>query len=128
MKTVIATVIAIFLGVSIVFKSYAMFCPDPNSSSLQWGKPPYPWLISPFSETNPQADASTQFIKANILVAGIGRGVSCTYQNSLGQYSIWIASVTKIPFGYADYWIATLGGYGCFDSIMNCGFTTAIAH
>lgn len=105
--------------------SQAAVCPDPNTSSLRWGLAPPPWSIDPFSENQPQAEPGTEFVRAYILVAGIGRGVVCTYRNSLGPYSIfWLVGV-KIP-PYTDlYWRNNLAGLECTESVEACVFYTA---
>jgi len=103
----------------------AAICPDPHTSSLRWGEIPAPWIENPFSEHSPQGDEQTTFVRANILVAGMGRGVACTYQNSIGYYSIWWPVSVKIP-GPADYyWRSSLGGFECTDSLVSCVFYPA---
>jgi hypothetical protein len=104
----------------------ATLCPDPNTSSLQWGVPPLPWIENPFSPNGPQGEENTHFVRANILVAGLGRGVVCTYRISVGEYSIWWPVLTKIP-ARSDYrWIDTLGGFVCTDGIGHCEFHVAL--
>ncbi|KTD06788.1 DUF3757 domain-containing protein [Legionella jamestowniensis] len=106
--------------------SYAEHCPDPETSSLKWGVIPKPWVENPFSPHHVQADVSTRFTRANIMVAGVGRGVVCTYKNSVGFYSIWWPVNVKIP-ARSDYnWIETLGGFVCTQSVNDCWFKTAI--
>ncbi|KTD24380.1 DUF3757 domain-containing protein [Legionella israelensis] len=106
--------------------SLAKICPDPQTSSLQWGEPPAPWVENPFSPNHPQGEENTRFVRSNILVAGvIGRGVSCTYQNSVGQYSIWWPVRVKIPSQMDNHWIRTAAGYVCSESLSSCVFYVA---
>lgn len=106
--------------------SLAAVCPDPNTSSLKWGSVPPPWSVDPFSENVPQAEEGTQFVRAFILVAGLGRGIVCTYRNSLGPYSIsWLVGV-KIPPFTEVHWRNHLAGYECTTSIEVCVFYPAI--
>lgn len=100
-------------------------CPDPLTSSLQWGEPPKPWVENPMSPHSPQGDNQTRFVRANILVAGIGRGVTCTYQNSLGQYSILWTVLTKIPSPSEQSWVKGVGGYVCSAGLADCSFQVA---
>lgn len=65
--------------------AYATNCPDPQTTSLKWGVPPAPWTVNPYSPNRPQGDKNTLFVRANILVAGYGQGVVCTYRNSGGN-------------------------------------------
>lgn len=104
---------------------YASNCPNPQTSSLKWGIPPPPWEVNPFSSNAPQADESTRFRRANILVAGYGQGVLCTYKASFGDYSIWWQVLTKIPTRVDYYWIDTLGGFVCTQGILPCTFFVA---
>lgn len=97
-------------------------CPDPETSSLKWGEIPPPWLPNPFSSNLPQADDNTLFKRANILVAGYGQGVLCTYSFTYGEYSIWWPVRTKIPAPEDYHWIDTLGGYVCNDGLDECKF------
>lgn len=106
--------------------SCATLCPDPETTSLQWGVPPLPWVENPFSSNSPQGEANTHFVRANILVAGLGRGVLCTYKISLGEYSIWWPVLTKIPARSDYHWIDTLGGFVCTDGIAQCEFHVAL--
>ena len=105
--------------------SFAYTCPDPETTSLKWGVPPEPWLVNPFSVHAPQADDNTRFVKANILVAGYGHGVVCTYRMSLGTYSIWWPVLTKIPARVDYRWIDTLGGFVCTQGLNECEFVVA---
>ena len=109
----------------LVFVAHAEtgLCPDPKTSSLKWGEIPFPWKVSPFSEHTVQRDEQTQFINAQILVAGYGQGVVCTYEYSLGRYSIWWQTLVKIPARSDWYWMDTNIGYLCSDSIENCKFS-----
>lgn len=105
--------------------AYGMNCPDPETTSLKWGVPPSPWEVSPVSAHDPQGDDNTRFVKANILVAGYGRGVACTYHNSVGDYTIWWQVLTKIP-APSDYsWIDTPGGFVCAQGLIQCQFYVA---
>lgn len=106
--------------------SQAQVCPDPQNSSLLWGEPPAPWVENPFSPNRPQGEEHTRFLKANILVAGVlGRGVSCTYQNSVGQYSIWWPVRTKIPSRMDNQWVESVSGFVCSQSLAACLFHVA---
>lgn len=122
-KSLLFSVILVFASVNSHAKMYT--CPNPETTSLKWGEPPAPWVINPFSENRPQGDVNTQFVRANILVAGIGRGVVCTYKNSVGLYSIWWPVLVKVPPREDYNWIDTLGGYVCTDSLMGCQFSAA---
>ena len=113
----------IFFMLSVTLS--ATTCPDPQTSSLQWGKVPAPWLVDPFSEHAPQGEKGAQFVRANILVAGWGRGVVCNYRNSIGFYSIWWPIGVSIPTR-ADYdWRINLLGFECTTSLESCVFHTA---
>lgn len=117
----------VLVGVLLQLSSigFASTCPDPATTSLQWGVPPEPWLENPFSPNSPQGEENTKFVRANILVAGYGQGVTCTYKNSVGEYSIWWPVLTKIP-SRADYtWIDTRGGFVCTVGLAECQFYTA---
>ena len=106
--------------------SHAVLCPDPNTTSLQWGVPPEPWVVNPYSPNHPQGEEHTRFVRANILVAGpYGRGVICTYQNSVGEYSIWWEVLTKVPARVDNRWIDTLGGFVCTQALGDCEFFVA---
>lgn len=123
MRQVIQGIAALFYLVSLPLQ--ATICPDPNTSSLQWGEVPAPWSISPMSANQPQGEENTVFSHADILVAGLGRGVVCTYKNSLGFYSIWWEVLVKIP-SRSDYaWIDTMAGFTCTRSLENCQFSVA---
>jgi len=116
-----------FVLVGFIFHAQAQgaVCPDPNTSALQWGIVLPPWHLDPFSENAPQGEPGTVFVRAYILVAGIGRGVVCTYRNSLGPYSIgWLVGV-KIPPNTDMYWRNNLAGFDCTESIETCVFYTA---
>ncbi|KTD14799.1 hypothetical protein Lgra_0502 [Legionella gratiana] len=102
--------------------AYTTNCPDPMTSSLKWGIPPDPWVVNPVSPRRPQGDENTHFVRANILVAGYGRGVVCTYKNSVGDYSIWWPTLTKIPSRLDYNWIKTLGGFVCAQGLEQCQF------
>ena len=104
--------------------TYSSTCPNPATSSLQWGAIPSPWQLDPFSDHTPQGDKNTRFVRANILVAGIGQGVVCNYQNSIGYYSIWWPVSVKIP-ARVDYdWLESMMGYACTISPEECVFYT----
>ncbi len=105
--------------------SFAYTCPDPNTTSLKWGVPPEPWLVNPFSAHAPQGEENARFVKANILVAGYGQGVVCTYRISIGDYSIWWPVLTKIPAREDYRWIDTLGGFVCIQGLTQCEFHVA---
>ncbi|WP_133139178.1 DUF3757 domain-containing protein [Legionella genomosp. 1] len=107
---------------ALTLNAYASVCPDPDNSSLQWGEPPYPWLKNPFSANPPYGEPGTQFVKANILVAGFGRGVSCTYRNSAGDYSIWRQTIVKLPPRVDPNWIDIYTGYVCTSAREACEF------
>lgn len=103
----------------------AATCPDPITSSLQYGKIPTPWLLNPFSDNTPQKHKIARFARANILIAGIGRGVVCNYKNADGYYSIWWPVHVKIP-ATTDYrWLESNMGYACTISPESCVFYTA---
>ena len=105
--------------------NYAAICPDPDTTSLQWGVPPEPWQANPFSAHDPQGEEHTRFVRANILVAGYGQGVVCTYRISIGDYSIWWPVLTKVP-ARSDYsWIDAPGGFVCTQGLTLCHFETA---
>ncbi len=109
------------VGVWLVLSSaQAAICPDPITSSLQWGEIPYPWQANPFSTMQPQGGAS--FYRANILQAGLGRGVLCTYRTLEGYYSIWWEVNVKIPSRIENNWHETLGGYECTQPLNTCVF------
>ncbi len=105
--------------------NYANTCPDPETTSLKWGVPPEPWLVNPFSAHDPQGEDNTRFVRANILVAGYGRGVLCTYRISIGEYSIWWPVLTKIPARIDYRWIDTPGGFVCTQGLSQCEFVVA---
>lgn len=100
-------------------------CPDPQTTSLKWGIPPAPWIVNPYSPNHPQGDENTRFVRANILVAGYGQGVVCTYKNSVGEYSIWWQALTKVPSRLDYNWVDTLGGFVCTQGLEQCQFYTA---
>jgi hypothetical protein len=114
-----------FLMVLMVSPLQAAVCPDPNNSSLQYGVIPAPWALNPFSEHYPQGEVNTKFIRSNILVVGFGRGVLCTYKNSVGYYSIWWEVNVKIPAPIDYRWRDTRGGFECNTSLEACEFYTA---
>ncbi|KGP62901.1 hypothetical protein EP47_14005 [Legionella norrlandica] len=116
---------SIILGLALVqysLSTFALTCPDPQTTSLRWGVPPSPWIVNPFSPNSPQGDENTRFVRSNILVAGYGQGITCTYRNSVGDYSILWQVRSKIP-ARADYsWIETIGGYVCTAGLNECQF------
>jgi len=100
-------------------------CPDPETSPLRWGTVPPPWEVNPFSPNPPQGGPNIHFVRANILVAGLGRGVMCTYRNTRGEFSIWWPVLVKIP-ARSDYsWIDTQGGFVCVQGVDDCQFYVA---
>jgi len=108
--------------------AHATNCPDPETTSLKWGVPPPPWVVNPYSSNDPQGEENTRFVKANILVAGYGQGVTCTYKISVGEYSIWWQVLTKIP-ARSDYnWIDTIGGFVCTQGLMQCQFSAYLSN
>nr|WP_082060389.1 DUF3757 domain-containing protein [Legionella hackeliae] len=123
------SVIAVTLIFSLLaLDSYAQnfICPDPDNSSLKWGVIPKPWIENPYSSNHVQGESGTRFSRANIMVAGLGRGVVCTYKNSVGLYSIWWPVRVKIPARVDYNWIETLGGFVCTQSLTDCIFSVAI--
>ncbi|ASQ46389.1 DUF3757 domain-containing protein [Legionella clemsonensis] len=126
MKKVMAKIL-VSIALLVTLNCKAANCPDPDNSSLKWGIIPKPWIENPFSPNRVQADATTRFSRANIMVAGIGRGVVCTYKNSTGFYSIWWPVNVKIPARNDYNWIETLGGFVCAQSFNDCLFITANA-
>lgn len=122
--------IKLFLGLLLLYSinlvSYASTCPDPATSSLQWGVPPSPWVVNPYSANPSTGEENTFFIKANILVTGIlGQGVVCTYYNSAGPYSIWWPVLVKVPARIDYNWIDERSGFVCTASIEECRFNVA---
>jgi len=115
--------LSLFLSLSQVMA--AAVCPHPNNSSLKWGEIPEPWEKNPYSENSPQSDPNNRFVRANILVAGLGRGILCTYANSQGYYSIWWQVNVKVPAFTDNNWRKTLGGYECAYDINDCLFYPA---
>lgn len=113
----------VILGCSV--SGFATVCPDPETTSLKWGVPPAPWIVNPFSVNAPQGEDNTRFVRANILVAGLGRGVMCTYLISVGEYSIWWPVLTKIPPRTDNNWIDSLGGFVCTSGLIECVFYVA---
>lgn len=124
MKKTGSLVLGMFL-LACSFVTNSNNCPDPQTTSLRWGVPPSPWVVNPFSLNQPQGEDNTRFIKANILVARYGQGVTCTYRNSLGEYSIWWQILTKIPANTDYSWIDTLGGFVCTQGLIECKFYVA---
>ena len=124
MKKIIL-VFSVVMGFILSNFSFAHTCPDPETTSLKWGELPEPWLVNPFSAHDPQGEANTRFVRANILVAGYGQGVVCTYRFSLGEYSIWWPVLTKIPAPVDYRWISTLGGFVCTQGLNECEFVVA---
>lgn len=122
MNKIAMVLIGMVLCVSGMQAQAATICPDPNTSSLQWGEVPLPWQTSPFSHNRPQGEVGTRFVQANILVAGFGRGVLCQYQNSAGYYSIWWQVNVKMPARTDREWRDSLGGFECTTSLEDCIF------
>ncbi|KTD68874.1 MULTISPECIES: DUF3757 domain-containing protein [Legionella] len=118
-------VILSFFLAQFAAHSYATSCPDPETTSLKWGVPPAPWMVNPYSPNPPQGEKNTRFVRANILVAGYGQGVICTYKNSVGEYSIWWQVLTKIPSRLDYHWIETLNGFVCTQGLEQCLFYNA---
>ena len=116
----------IFYLVSPLVQSAVVTCPDPETSSLKWGVPPQPWLENPYSANHTQGEENTQFVRANILVAGMGRGAVCTYRNSVGLYSIWWPVRIKVPAREDYNWIDSNGGFVCTESLLSCQFSLAL--
>lgn len=115
----------LLLLVNTTLQAQATTCPDPTTSSLQFGQIPLPWQNNPFSAHSPQGEKGARFVRANILVAGIGRGVVCNYQNSLGFYSIWWPVGVKLPARIDYNWLESNQGYACSVSIEECVFYVA---
>ena len=111
-----------FLGFAANSAVHSEHCPDPQTTSLQWGAPPSPWIENPFSANSPQGDENTRFVRANIVVAGYGQGVVCTYRIATGDYSIWWPVRTKIPAPTESSWMSTLGGFVCSQGLDQCQF------
>lgn len=126
MNKVVFAVLTLISLFSSGIQAQIVTCPDPQSSSLKWGEPPEPWVVSPYSPNHPQGEAGTRFVRANILVAGMGRGAVCTYQNSVGLYTIWWEAAVKIPSRQDYNWIESYGGYVCTESLASCQFSIAI--
>ena len=112
--------ISLCLGVTSILQ--AQICPHPLTSSLYSGKVPPDWYINPFSNETPQAGIA-DFARANILVAGYGQGIMCTYRQRGSEYSIWQTGRVKLPSRLSPYWVETLGGYACSMSLDDCVFT-----
>ncbi len=124
MKKRIHKGVASFLLV-VAVQVHAAICPDPNNSPLQWGEVPPPWEVNPFSDNSPGGGGDTHFKRANILVAGFGRGVLCTYQNTVGYYSIWWQVNVKVPARIDIHWRDSLAGFECTSSLDECVFYPA---
>lgn len=119
-------VIVVLIINTVTQVSFALSCPNPETSSLRWGEIPAPWIADPFSANQPQGEANVRFIRANILVtSSIARGIVCTYKNSLGEYSIWWPVLVKIPAPIDYRWIGGYMGFVCTQSLDVCQFTVA---
>ncbi|PJD94954.1 MAG: hypothetical protein CK426_01455 [Legionella sp.] len=116
--------LVLMCGVFLSGGLWSFTCPDPQTTSLRDGIPPSPWIINPFSAHRPAGEEGAYFVRANILRAGIGRGVLCTYRISKGDYSILWQAPTKIPAPTDYQWIAVMGGYACSLSLAICTFET----
>ena len=112
------------LAIAAAANVHADICPDPQSTSLQWGAPPSPWQDNPFSPNRPQGDENTKFFQANILKAGMGQGVVCVYETSEGRFSIWWQVRVRLPSPLETQWVSDFGGYSCQQSLGECTFTT----
>jgi hypothetical protein len=127
--SVTRSILSTFILLGCIQGSYAsdsagggQHCPDPNNTSLAWGEVPTPWEVSPLSQ-RPQGEEGTKFKKANVLVPnGLGRGVTCTYRNSVGNYTIIWTIPVKQPDRLETSWQRVNGGYACWDSVENCIF------
>lgn len=101
----------------------ASVCPDPDNSALKWGEIPPPWQENPFSQHRPQAEEGTAFVRANILVyRHLGKGVTCTYKNSVGEWSIWLDKPVKLPTRQDIHWIDIVSGFVCKAARDDCIF------
>lgn len=120
-KQIIISIAGVFISCTI----NSTTCPDPLSTSLRWGEIPTPWIANPFSSNRVQGGVNTQFSRANILIAGYGRGVVCEYKFPLGSYSIWWPVLVKIPSRMDYNWIETYMSLVCSQSILSCQFTVA---
>jgi hypothetical protein len=126
MKKLIISALTIVSLASFTSQAAIMSCPDPQSTSLKNAIPPAPWAINPFSSNPPTVDETTQFEKANILVAGRrGLGILCFYKNKVGLYSIWWETLVKVPAAQDYNWIDTNGGFICSGTIESCKFSVA---
>lgn len=101
-------------------------CPDPQTTSLKWGVPPAPWVLSPLSDNNPYVDDSTVFVRANILAVNYGLGVTCTYKTADRYFSIWWQVLVRLPIPNDIHWISNMGGYVCTDDRTDCTFYVAL--
>ncbi len=118
--------IKLIFSVIVVFVAagtWADICPDPQTTSLQWGAPPEPWQENPYSPNRPEGDENTRFYQANILSAGLGIGVVCVYQTSVGRFSIWWQVRTRQPSPLETQWVNNYGGHSCQLSLSECAFT-----
>jgi hypothetical protein len=116
--------LSLFLNSSFLWAAET-YCPDPVTSSLRLGDIPKPWVINPFSENKPVVASDLRFIRANILVAGFGRGVVCTYRTGKNCYSIWWEVNVKVPARTDNLWRDTLGGFECTEEWDHCAFYPA---
>ncbi len=121
MQKIVFKLISVLLLLPVI-QAQAAICPDPMNSSLQQGIIPPPWELDPFSESKRIGDQATRCGRANIFVAGYGRGVICSYQSSLGSYSIWWQVGVKAPASVENNWHESLGGYECNTTFDACVF------
>ena len=113
------------MSMFFITAAQAITCPDPKYSSLRWGEPPPPWEVNPFSPNPSYGEADVQFIRATILVGGLGRGIICTYRSPSREYSIWQQVLVKIPSRQDYRWVESYSGYVCSNALEECQFYIA---